>query len=144
MLNVVRTRYLIMISALACNRTTTLSTTVKWATDSPALRSGDLTIEQYKMDSSVSVTETIIKELQDKPGMLMHNDGLPYDFGRLLTPAGRKYAESAENIERYWQMHAATFQPAAFGGTSARKGGQVEFELEVTTASVTVLRVRVK
>ena len=133
-----------MISALACNRTTPFSTTVKWATDSPALHSGDLAIEQYKMDSSVSVTETIVKELQDKPGMLMHNDGLPYDFGRLFTPAGRKYAESAENLERYWRMHAATFQPAAYGGTWERKGGQVEFGVEVTTASVTVLRVRVK
>ena len=136
--------YLILISALACNRTASYSTKVKWATDSAALRSGKLTVEQYRMDSSVSVTETIIRELQDKPGTLIHNDSLPYDSGRLLTPAGRQYAESAANLERYWAMHAATFQPSAFGGSWARKGARTEFELEVAAASVTVVRARAK
>ena len=136
--------FLILISALACNRTAPFSTKVKWATDSAALRSGKLAVEQYRMDSSVSVTETIIRELQDKPGTLIHNDSLPYDSGRLLTPAGRQYAESPANLERYWAMHAATFQPSAFEGSWARKGAGTEFELEVAAASVTVVRARAK
>ena len=53
-------------------------------------------------------------------------------------------AESAANLERYWAMHAATFQPSAFEGSWARKGAGTEFELEVAAASVTVVRARAK
>ena len=56
--------------------------------------------------------------------------------------AGWTYVEPAANLERYWAMHAATFQPGAFEGSCARKDGETQFELEVTAASVTVVRAR--
>ena len=95
------------------------------------------------MNSSRSVVELIVRELTNKPGTLQHSDGLPYDFGRLLTPAGVKYAQKPENLERYWKMHADTFQPAPFEGTMAQDvdTGITTFNVEVSAGTVTVLSV---
>jgi hypothetical protein len=50
-----------------------------------------LVVMQYTMNASRSVVELVVRELSGMPGMLLHTDGLPYDFGRLLTPAGLTY-----------------------------------------------------
>jgi hypothetical protein len=50
-------------------------------------------VQQYRMNSTVSVLETLIRELQGQPGMLRSDDGLPYVFNKLLTPEGMAYAE---------------------------------------------------
>ena len=67
--------------------------------------------------------------------------GLPYDFGRLLTPAGLRYAEAPENLERYLAMHAATFKPVPFEGRwdHDEGTGQTTFHVDVSAASVTVI-----
>ena len=73
--------------------------------------------------------------------MLQHNDRLPYDFGRLLTPAGFKYAEAPENLNRYWDLHRKTFQPGPFEGQwhHNKKSLETEFKLTVSSSSVTVI-----
>ena len=80
------------------------------------------------------------------PGMLLHDDGLPYDMGRLLTPDGKKYAEASKNLERYWQMQVDNFKPKPFEGRlkAGNKAGEMVIELEVTAPSVTVVVVTTK
>jgi hypothetical protein len=131
--------YYALVAALGRNRSTPFTTTVSWSTDAPALQSKHSS-QQWIMNSSHSVTETVLRELKDKPGMLLHDDGLPYDFGRLLTPAGQKYAEAPENLERYWKLQADAFQPSPFEGSVERgkKDGEMIVKLEVTAPSVTV------
>lgn len=128
-----------LVAALGHNRTTPFTTTVSFSSSAHVLglERAALTAQQWKMDASRSVTQTVLGELSGKEGMLINDDGLPYDFGRMLTPAGRKYAESPENLERYWQLQADTFKPGPFEGT-VKKG---VIELEVTAPSVTVVRV---
>lgn len=99
------------------------------------------TVQQWRMDSGSSVVETLLQELRAQPGTLQHGDGLPYDFGRMLTPAGYTYAQRAENLERFWAMQAATFQPAPFEGVATPgAGGALALAFEVAPASVTVVR----
>jgi len=101
------------------------------------------TVQQWRMDAGSSVVETLLRELRAQPGgtTLQHDDGLPYDFGRMLTPAGYAYAQRAENLERFWAMQAATFQPAPFEGVATPgAGGALALAFEVAPASVTVVR----
>ena len=92
------------------------------------------------MNASVSVIETLLRELRDRPGTLQFDDGLPYDFDALLTPAGLKYAQEPSNLERYWRLHAGTFKPAPFEGSWTRPAnGRTQFEVSVTAPSVTVI-----
>jgi hypothetical protein len=138
--------YFALVAGVGHNRTTPFSTQFELSTDAPLLlqHADELTWEQYKMNASYSVIETIVAELQGKPGTLLHNDGLPYDTGRLLTAAGREYAEAPENLERYWKMHSETFQPKPFEGTWSHdeEKGATKLSLEVEAYSVTVVSAR--
>jgi hypothetical protein len=95
------------------------------------------------MNSSRSVVELLVRELTGRDGMLQHNDGLPYDTGRLLTPAGFAYAQAPANLERYWRMHADTFQPAKFQGSweVADSVGTTTISVPISAGSVTVIEV---
>ena len=151
--------YYALIAAVGHNRTARFRTSVSITTDAPFLtengamlepggEGGALIWEQYVMNSSYSVIEAIVRELTERgePGMLAHDDGLPYDTGRLLTPAGRRYAEAPENLDRYWRMHAATFQPRPFEGSfvprESGRGAGGELKLDVSAFSVTVVSAR--
>ena len=128
--------YYVLIAALGADRAHPFRTSV------PVRLHGSLdgaATHQYRMNSSVSVVETVLRELQSVPGTLLNTDGLPYDFGRLLTPKGFEYAESSSNLERYWRMHADSFKPSAFEGTWQRATGGLELQVTVTAPSVTVL-----
>jgi hypothetical protein len=111
---------------------------------------GAVQVHQYRMNSSTSVVETIVADLAGKPGMLLRNDGLPYDLGRLLTPKGFAYVQRPENLDRYWEQQKRGFQPGDFEGnwSWADKGrsGSAEFQLrvELTAPSVTVLVAKCK
>jgi hypothetical protein len=98
-------------------------------------------VQQYRMNSSVSVLETLIRELKGQPGMLQTDDGLPVPFAQLLTPAGFKYAEAPENLDRLWRMHADTFKPSPFDGTwtPSADAASTEIEVGVTAPEVTVI-----
>jgi hypothetical protein len=136
--------YFLLVSALASNRSNPFHTTVTVKAEAPFFALGaNVVVQQYRMNSSRSVVETVVRELRGKPGLLLHDDGLPYDFGRLLTPAGFAYAQSPANLERFWHMHASTFKPELFEGkASLGAGGTCTFEVPVTAASVTVLVAR--
>lgn len=137
--------YMFLIAGIGSNRTTRFRTAATVSTSAEVLRGGpeQLVWEQYKMNSSFSVIETIVRELEHKPGMLQHADGLPYDTGRLLTPAGFHYAEAPENLERYWRMHSETFQPRPFEGKWVRgEDGTTSVEVEVSAFSTTVVVAR--
>jgi hypothetical protein len=137
--------YYLLVSALSSKRSAPFTTTVTVSTDAKILAGGEITVEQYRMNSSRSVVETIVRELQGKPGMLIHNDGMAYDFGRLLTPAGLRYAQEPANLERYWALHAGTFKPEPFEGKVVHDSdGTATFEIPVTAASTTVLVARSK
>ena len=91
-------------------------------------------------DSCESKELTLLRELRDRPGTLQFDDGLPYDFDALLTPAGLKYAQEPSNLERYWRLHAGTFKPAPFEGSWTRPAnGRTQFDVSVTAPSVTVI-----
>ena len=95
---------------------------------------------QYRMDASVSVVDAVLRELHDRPGTLQRDDGLPYDFGALLTPAGLTYVQQPATLERLWRMHADTFKPAPFeGGWTRAADGRTRLDVEVTAPSVTVV-----
>ena len=141
--------YFVMVAAVGAARNATWTTTVPVSTNAAMLvrhcPEKKMAVKQYTMNSSRSVVELIVRELTNKPGTLQHSDGLPYDFGRLLTPAGVKYAQKPENLERYWKMHADTFQPAPFEGTMTQDAdtGITTFNVEVSAGTVTVLSVEV-
>jgi hypothetical protein len=145
------------------NRTTPFTTTVSFSSSAPSLKETAVAAQQWKMNASRSVTQTVLAELAGKEGTLIHDDGLPYDFGRMLTPAGRAYAgrhscifscsfpwdflsifgadlelpEDPENLERYWQLQADSFKPEPFEGKI--QNGVIE--LKVTAPSVTVIHI---
>ena len=75
---------------------------------------------------------------------LLHDDGLPYDFGRLLTPSGFDYVQSPQNLERYWNMHKRTFESATFEGNVEQdpKRMTTTFNLQLEAPSVTVISAR--
>jgi hypothetical protein len=153
-------RYLALVAGVASTRQGRWTTKVTLQTDafeSSSSSSSRVEVHQWRMNASYSVVETIVRELSDNkthPGTLLHADGLPYDFGRLLTARGMAYAEAPENLERYWAMHAGTFRPGPFEGTWRRRraagrgeqegrgGGTTEFQLEVAASSVTVVSAR--
>jgi hypothetical protein len=130
--------YFALVAAVGADRSHPFRTIVPLR---PALRLDASRAQMYQMNSSVSVVECVLRELRHRPGMLQHDDGLPYDFGRLLTAQGRAYAEAPENLERYWRMHANTFKPYAFIGTwrQNRTREATDLDLPVTAPSVTVL-----
>ena len=130
--------YYVLIASVGADRDHPFSTKLRLRAHSAAGLDGAAAL-QYRMDASVSVVETVVRELQGKPGMLQHTDGLPYDFGRLLTPAGFNYAQMPENLERYWRMHAQTFQPSPFAGKLRPIKDGIKLEVEVTAPSVTVI-----
>jgi hypothetical protein len=161
---------LLLVAALGPDRHSPFRTALQWNASAGALRdcgggggggggggrssgsrSSAVEVHQYRMDSSASVVETIVAELRGQPGMLLHDDGLPYDIGRLLTPAGLAYVQRPENLDRYWELQRKGFQPAPFEGrsgwgvvSSSGPSGAEEFQLhfEVTAPSVTVLVAR--
>ena len=99
------------------------------------------------MNSSVSVVETVVRELNAKGNAsqyLLHTDGLPYDFGRLLTPSGFNYVQSPENLERYWHMHKRTFEPVKWEGKWEQDPQRMTttFNLQLEAPSVTVISAR--
>jgi hypothetical protein len=128
--------YYALVAALAYDREHPFQTTVKLNTEFDIA-----SVQQYRMNSSVSVLETLIRELKDTPGMLQTDDGLPYEFHNLLTPKGFEYAQAPENLERLWSMHSGTFQPSPFDGTWARSadGTSTEIQIGVTAPVVTVV-----
>lgn len=134
--SVVGGKYYVLVAAIAADRTHPFRTTVPLR---PRARLTAKRAQQYRMDASVSVVETVLRELQSRPGTLVHQDGLPYGFRRLLTPKGLAYAEAPENLERYWRMHRATFQPRPFEGSWEATPGGLNLEVTVTAPSVTVV-----
>lgn len=138
--SVVNRTYYALVATVGSERKDAFTTEVELSTDAFQSGSSRLQVEQYQMDSSVSVIETIVRELHDKPGMLIHNDSLPYDTGRLLTPEGFKYVEAPENLERYWKMHADTFKPNAYKGSWHHTGGQTKFVFDTQAYSVVVIK----
>ena len=127
-----------LVASVGADRDHPFSTTVPLHVHSATALDGAAAV-QYRMDASVSVIETVVSELQGKPGMLQHSDGLPYDFGRLLTPAGFEYAQLPQNLERYWRMHARTFQPDPFDGKWRSTEDGIVLEVTTTAPSVTVV-----
>ena len=140
--SVVNGTYYALVAIVGSQRNDGFTTEVKLSTNAFQDGGQKLQIEQYQMDSSVSVVETIVRELHGQPGMLLHNDSLPYDIGRLLTPQGVKYAEAPENLERYWKMHANTFKPSPYRGSWQRSGDKIEFAFDAKAYSVVVIAAR--
>ena len=136
--------YHALVAAVGAERNASWSTTVELraaAASAPLAFPHGATVQQWRMDASVSVVETLLRELREEPGTLLHADGLPYDLGRMLTPAGFEFAQRPENLERYWRMHAATFKPAPFEGVATPgAGGTLALAFQVASASVTVIR----
>jgi len=134
--------YYAMIGAIASTRDQHWSTTVELSSDAfSSMEQPQLTLQQYRMNSTVSATETVLRELKGQAGMLQEDDGLPYDFKRMLTSQGMAYAE--KNIDRLWKMHASTFQPSSYEGTWQHDAasGQTTLRIDVSSASVTVVSV---
>lgn len=135
--------YYALVAAVGATRETTWTTTVSINIDTAA--AGVAAVQQWQFNSSVSVVETVLRELsslEDPSAMLLHDDGLPYDFSRMLTADGIAYASAPENLDRYWSLHAATFQPGTYEGTVTKpESGGLELAFEVSAASVTVLKV---
>jgi len=134
--SVVRGTYYALIAAVGADRSHPFQTTVPLH---PRAELHGGRAQQYRMNASVSVVETVLRELSSKPGTLLHADGLPYDFGRLLTPQGFAYAQAPANLERYWRMHQATFQPSPFEGTWRKVPGGLDLQVTVIAPSVTVV-----
>ena len=119
-----------------------LTTTTTTTTESGSAATASLDVRQWRMNSSVSVVETVLRELRAKPNRkdyLLHDDNLPYDFRDLLTSLGLEYVEKPENLDRYWKQHAQTFQPSPFEGTWEQHMHTTTFHLDLTAPSVTVI-----
>ena len=138
--------YYALIAALGADRAHAFETEVELALPrAHSVMLGRGAVQQWRFDGSVSVVETLLAELKDRDGMLALDDGLPYDFPTLLTAAGKAYAEQPANLERYWAMHTATFQPSPFQGTwTAQPGHGTTFHVPVTAPSVTVIAARLQ
>jgi hypothetical protein len=143
--------YMALVAALGATRQSPFRTSFPLVTDAAALldisaSAGGLDVRQWRMNSSRSVVETIVRELSDKHDdqYLQHNDSLPYDVGRLLTPAGLAYVEAPENLERYWRMQEQTFEPAPFEGRWQQDmvATETTFHLDLVAPSVTVISAR--
>ena len=92
------------------------------------------------MNTTNSVTEEVLRDLRGRPDMFQQNDGLPYRFDKMLTRQGMRYVESSENLNRYWKMHAASFQPQQFEGEwTATNESEIVLHFNVTPPSVLVL-----
>jgi hypothetical protein len=97
-------------------------------------------VQQWVMNTNNSVTEEVLRDLKGRPGMFQQNDGLPYRFDKMLTRQGMEYVESGENLNRYWKMHADSFQPQQFEGAwSVTNESEVVLHFNVTPPSVLVL-----
>ena len=136
----------VLVSALGVKRESPFRTTIMWNT-SGALHScvgGAVAMQQYVMNASTSVIETVVRELTGTPGMLIHDDGLAYSFSKLLTPAGIAYVQQPENLERYWDMQAKGLQPTAYEGALKWSSKDLELTFDVTAPSVTVVVAKCK
>jgi len=138
------TTYYAMVGAISSMRDQHWTTTVQLST--AAFRGVTLPrfrLQQYRMNSSMSATETVLRELKGQSDMLQKKDGLPYAFNEMLTAKGMEYAE--KNIDRLWAMHAGTFRPRPFEGAWQHDAvrGRTSLSINVTDASVTVVSVTV-
>ena len=134
--------YFVLVAALGPQRNASFRTTVPVSTDAAVLlqRGGDaaeargLVVEQYTMNSRRSVVETIVRELAATPGALQHSDGLPYDFGRLLTPEGVKCVPAGTLGHRRTTSLIATGGSRVCAGRGAlcRHGSRAKRALQLT------------
>lgn len=143
-------QYLMMAAAVAGQgRTGTWTTKVTVSTNmfqqviSDSRKRGlnwKVKVQQWVMNTNNSVTEEVLRDLKGRPGMFQQNDGLPYRFDKMLTRQGMEYVESGENLNRYWKMHADSFQPQQFEGAwSVTNESEVVLHFNVTPPSVLVL-----
>merc|ERR1712107_240264 len=137
--------YYAMVAAVGFNRSQLFQTWVPIDFDSTKIGSGEVTVKEYRMNSSRSVVETVISDLADKPEFFQEpHSRLPNDLKKMLTKDGLSYVLQPENLERYWQMNAANFRPHTFDGTWTRSAdGQVHLHVRLEAFSVVVIAIHV-